>query len=63
MLNIVAIDPFKGANDDLKGKVFVKGTLQVAKYDEVYKALIVYFGLKYDQRIYRAFEHKDANVG
>ena len=28
-----------------------------------YMALIIYFGLKYDQIIYKAFEHKDANVG
>ena len=55
--NVVAIDPFKGANDDLKGKVFIKGASQAAKYDEVYKSLIVYFGLKYDQRIHRVFEH------
>jgi len=59
----VAIDLFKGSNNDLKGKVFVKGVSQAAKFDETYKALIIYFGLKYDQRIYRAFEHKDANVG
>ena len=25
--------------------------------------MIIYFGLKYDQRIHRAFEHKDADVG
>ena len=51
----VAIYQFKGANDELKGKVFVKGPNQAAKYDEAYKALIIYFGLKYDQRIYRSF--------
>ena len=59
----VATESFKGANNDLKGKVFIKGKAQASKYDEAYKALITYFGLKYDQRIYRAFEHKDADVG
>ena len=33
------------------------------KYDEAYKALIIYFGLKCNQRIYCAFKHKDVNVG
>jgi len=59
----VAVDSFKGANDELKGEVFMKGASQAAKYDETYKALIIYFGLKYNQRIYRAFEHKDVDVG
>ena len=59
----MAVDSFKGTNEDLKGKVFVKGALQASKYDETYKALIIYFGLQYDQRVYRAFEHKDAAVG
>ena len=54
---------FKGTNDELKGNVFVKGSSQAAKYDETYKALVIYFGLKYDQRVYRAFEHKDVSVG
>ena len=61
--NVGVTESFKGANDDLRGKVFVKGATQASKYDETYKALIIYFGLKYDQRIYRAFEHKDADVG
>merc|ERR1740124_1955217 len=59
----IAINWFKGSSEDLKGKVFVKGASQAEKFDETYKALIIYFGLKYDQRIYRAFEHKDADVG
>ena len=59
----MAGDTFKGANDELKGKVFVKGPSQAAKYDEAYKALIIHFRRKYDQRVYRAFEHKDTSVG
>ena len=48
---------------DLKGKVFIKGTNQAACYDDAYKALMTYFGSKYDQRVYRAFEQKDATAG
>ena len=41
----VAINQLKGATDELKGKVFIKGPTQAAKYDEAYKALVIYFGL------------------
>ena len=59
----VAVDGFNGATDLLKGKTFVMGGTQAAKYDEAYKALLTYFGSKYDQRIYRAFQQKDADAG
>ena len=41
----------------------MNGASQASKYNKTCKALIIYFGLKHDQRIYRAFEHKDADVG
>ena len=59
----VATDTFKGANAELRGKVFVKGASKAAKYDEAYKALVIYFGTKYDHRVYRAFENRDADIG
>ena len=57
------IDTFKGANLELKGKVFIVGPAQASKYDEAYKALLTYLGAKFDHKIHRAFEHKDATVG
>ena len=54
---------FKGLNVDLRGKVFVKGPLQAANYDEAYKALLSYIGSKYDHRVYKAFEYKDRAKG
>ena len=54
---------FKGANADLKGKVFVKGALQAAKYDEAYKAILNHIGAKFDHRVYKAFEYKDRTKG
>ena len=54
---------FQGANVDLTGKVFVKGPLQAAKYDEAYKAILTYIGSKYDHRVYKAFEYKDKSKG
>ena len=59
----IAVKYFKGSNVGLKGKVFVKESTQVSKYDETYKALIIYFGQKYDHRVYTAFGHRDADVG
>ena len=56
-------DTFKGANLELANKVFVIGPSQASKYDEAYKALITYFGSKFDHRVSRAFEQKDADVG
>ena len=54
---------FQGANVDLAGKVFVKGPLQAAKYDEAYKAILTYIGSNYDHRVYKAFEYKDKSKG
>ena len=62
-LGAIATDTFKGANSDLYNKVFVVGPTQASKYDEAYKSLITYFGVKYGHRISRAFEQKDADVG
>ena len=47
---------FKEGNTDLKGKVFIKGPLQAAKYDEAYKAILTYIRLNYDNKVYNAFE-------
>ena len=33
---------FKGANLELRDKVFIKGPLQAAKYDEAYKSILTY---------------------
>ena len=52
----VVVDSFKGVNELLKEKACVMSGTQAAKYDKSYKALIVYFRSKYDQRIYRAFQ-------
>ena len=57
------ISTFQGANVDLNGKVFVKGPLQAAKYDEAYKAILTYIGSNYDHRVYKAFDYKDKNKG
>ena len=57
------VETFKGANSDLSKKVFIIGATQASKYDEAYKALITYFVTKFDHRISRAFEMKDANAG
>ena len=48
---------------NLRGKVFVKGLLQVAKYDEAYNALLNYIGSTYYYRVYNAFEYKDRAKG
>ena len=48
---------------DLKGKVFIVGRAQASKYDDAYKALRIYLGTKFDHKIHRTFEHKDATVG
>ena len=60
---ISSSEPFKGYLPELKGKVFVKGPSQAARYDEAYKALLTYFSDKFDHRIHRAFEQKDKDVG
>lgn len=52
----INIDTFKGANLELVNKVFVIGPSQASKYDEAYKALITYFGSKFDHRVSRAFK-------
>ena len=54
---------FKGSNTEVSGSVFIKGPTQAASYDEEYNALMTYFGGKYDQMMYRAYEQKDSNVG
>lgn len=54
---------FKGTHSDLIGKVFIKGPLQAAKYDEAYKAILNHIGMKYDHRVYKAFEYKDKSKG
>ena len=55
--------PFKGAVPELSGKVFVTGPSQAARYDDTYKALLHYFGNKFDHRVYLAFEKKDKDIG
>ena len=48
---------FKSANQDLKGNVFIKGLLKIAKYDKAYNAILIHIGMDYDNRVYKAFEH------
>ena len=55
--------PFKGAVPELSGKVFVTGPSQAARYDDTYKALLHYFGNKFDHRVYLAFKRKDKDIG
>ena len=54
---------FKGAIPELSSKVFVTGPSQATRYDDAYRALIHYFGNKFNHRVYRAFERKDISVG
>ena len=57
------VETFRGANPDLSNKVFVIGGTQASKYDDAYKAIITYLVTKFDHRVSRAFEMKDANAG
>ena len=57
------ISTFQGGNVDLNGKVFVKGLLQTAKYDEAYKAILTYIGSNCDHRLYKDFEYQDKSKG
>ena len=57
------ISSFKGAHAKLKGKVFVKGTLQAAKYDEAYKEIRNYVRTNYGHRVYNVFDYKDKTKG
>ena len=50
---------FSGTNVELKSEVFIKGTLQAAKYDEAYKIILNYIILNYNNMVYKAFEYKD----
>ena len=54
---------FTGANVDLTNKVFIVGAAQASKYDEAYKALVTYFGSKFESRVSQAFEQKDTEFG
>jgi len=47
----------------LKGKVFIKGPTQAAKYDEAFKSYITFVGTKYGQQVKRAFIHKNRAAG
>ena len=43
--------------------MFAKGTLQAAKYDQGYKEIFDYVGIKYGHRVYTAFEYKNKSKG
>ena len=47
----------------MKGRTFTLGATQAAKYDEAVKALMSYISTKFDHRVQRAFEERDAQVG
>ena len=53
------MESFKGSHPELKGKGFLKGPLQAAKYDEVYNTILTHVGTKYDHMVYKALEYKD----
>ena len=53
------ISTYQGKNADLNGNFFIKGPLQVAKYDEVYKVTLRYIGSKYNHRVCKAFVYED----
>ena len=57
------MNKFQGANTDLKGKVFIKVTIQATKYDEAYKVIILYIGNKYNNKVYKVFKTKDTFKG
>ena len=57
------VNSFKGVHSELSGKVFIKGPLQAAKYDEAHKAILNFIGMKYDPRVYKLFEYKDRTKG
>ena len=44
-------------------KGFVLGGSQASKYDEAYKAIVTYVVTKFDHRISRDYELKDADAG
>ena len=43
------IETFKGSSTELSGKIFTKEPTQVSIYDDSFKDLLKYTGLKYDQ--------------
>ena len=49
------VPSLKGTNVGLRGRVFVKGPLQVGKYNEAYITIIAYIGSNYDYRVYKTF--------
>ena len=52
-------DNIKGSHPELRGKVFTKGALQASRYDDAYKAILIYVGTKFDHRVFKALEYKD----
>ena len=57
------VNSFKGDHSELSGKVFLKEPLQAAKYDEAHKVILNCTGIKYDHRMYKAFEYKNRTKG
>ena len=58
-----SIEPFKGNNAALRGKVFLIGPEQASKYDETTKAILGYVVEKFDHRVHAAVKEKDKAIG
>ena len=56
-------ETFKWLNTELSGKIFTKWAAQASIYDNSFKVTLTFIGLKYDQRVYKAFEYKDKQKG
>ena len=52
-------ETFKGSNTELSSKIYTKRSIQASIYNDSFKAILTYIGLKYDQRVYTYFEYKD----
>jgi len=49
-------------NEALKGKVFIIGTDQVSRYDDILKALLGYLSSNHNHRVRSRIEHKNKNI-
>ena len=48
---------------NLRGKLFIKGSLPAVKYDKAYKDILTYVGSKYNHHVYKSFEYQGKTKG
>ena len=58
-----SVTTFKGAIPELSNKVLITGHQQASKYEEAYKALLLYINHHFNHRVHLAMERKDASAG